>query len=646
MLVTSSYATTLVPLLPPSTSPHRHPPPQPPHFVEFCATSSSAGEASAFIEGVSRAPVRVYFSRHEEESKVRGTEAVAAFVSVDGMQAWVKVYATGEGISGGPHNWFVDTSLGGAVFFLLKSPLRSSLVSERPVDLALHPTEVEDKKVRLRVCACKLRSGIDLGTGHLLLSDVSYIEEKDPIAVFTWFYCSRAHLDFFGIAAGPPLDPLPSPTESALSFLRHSTQILLSLLAPEQRLTFLDELSIDIGTLALLPETAKAELETFREAGRADANAHLGVHGGEEELRGGMQDDSGMWEEGGIENLLREQVAGEQAGVAVDKTVDIPSVLGSGEKRTHVEGHACGSKAVKNDFSLRQPAEETQEQLGEMFSAHGFSLQLILAGNPIFPTSFSTIDDSNTSVSYAVASSLLVNETPWVLQWRDDRPSTEAGPAVGSVFSQAGEEETQGLIGTVKSKPGDETQPSIQGELEGAHSRVTFTLVIEGASTALRKNTPRLVFTLVVSDSALPWSADSPVGVNASIASYSSHPSPESPQASPGLPRPSMVEISAAEYLKLQRDVNIANRKAEAAHSVTHTLFSTVPLSARIAALDKDLRSGHVQTPPMSPEKRFQQGKQIFALMQELQAQTAEYVKKELIGVVQGVLSVTGRNTS
>ncbi|GAA5887583.1 hypothetical protein JCM6882_001458 [Rhodosporidiobolus microsporus] len=250
-----------------------------PPLPEYCPTSTHAHECSTFVEGVARAPIRLCFERKGDEKEIEGTEVVAAFVSVDGQELWLKVYAIGEGVKGGPHLWFVDTAF---------------------ADLAIQPEQAEGKKISLRLARCTLRTGVKLGTGHLVLADTSFVDHDKPLCVFTWWYMPRAHLELFGVLSEPSPPPPPSETETALSFLHQMTHILLSLLTTEQRLLFIDELAIDIGTLELLPQRVKDELERFRAQGAA-----VGAAGG------GVQDDSGMWE-GGLEGLLLDAVGDEK----------------------------------------------------------------------------------------------------------------------------------------------------------------------------------------------------------------------------------------------------------------------------------------------------------------------------------------------
>ncbi|GAA6032691.1 hypothetical protein JCM8097_000744 [Rhodosporidiobolus ruineniae] len=219
-------------------------------------------EASPSAAG---APIRVGFKREQGVREVQGTEGYAAFVQVGNGQTWCKVYATGAGVEKGHFPWFIDCSLGG----FCPGP-KEAITAQR---------------ITLRISPVLLKPDVHLGTGHLLVKDIEKIE--DVAVQFCWIYLTRSHLDLLGVLEDQPSQSwLRSETAAALSFLRTSNRLLTALLTPEQRVSFVDQLSADEEAMQDLPQAAKDELRRFGAGGMGGAAAGFdGVVGGQD--RGG-----------------------------------------------------------------------------------------------------------------------------------------------------------------------------------------------------------------------------------------------------------------------------------------------------------------------------------------------------------------------
>ncbi|KAM0755957.1 hypothetical protein T439DRAFT_16878 [Meredithblackwellia eburnea MCA 4105] len=114
-----------------------------------------------------------------------------------------------------------------------------------------------------------MKAGTQRGNGNLYVKDVEWIDQTRPIASFNFHVASPAQLEALGIIEGsrlPNAPQAPRPTTSALmasnQFLRTSNRILLSLLTPEQKIAFLEQMEKD-------PRVSKSKsVEAVREKKR------------------------------------------------------------------------------------------------------------------------------------------------------------------------------------------------------------------------------------------------------------------------------------------------------------------------------------------------------------------------------------------
>ncbi|GAA5834381.1 hypothetical protein JCM9279_004301 [Rhodotorula babjevae] len=226
--------------------------PAPRHIEpEHCPSAPSDLERVAWIEHSPETAIRVFFAREEKLKPVGELEAYASYLFCPGGTPWVKIYAIGNGVAKCSSHWCMDGRFGPEV-----------------QDLA----QVGEACVSLKIYACKLLPGTELGQGLLYTKDVAVMDKDRPVAVFTWQYASRKHLAQLGVipATGPsPYDAyaLYSPLSAPLDFLRASLQFATDIMSPEQRAQLGDALSRSKDVGALLSSAAQAELERYRDQG-------------------------------------------------------------------------------------------------------------------------------------------------------------------------------------------------------------------------------------------------------------------------------------------------------------------------------------------------------------------------------------------
>ncbi|KPV78495.1 uncharacterized protein RHOBADRAFT_50954 [Rhodotorula graminis WP1] len=239
----TGFSASLVALPATSTPASRHLEP------EHCTSAPTDLERVAWVEHSPETPIRVFFAREETLRPVGELEAYASYLFCPGGTPWVKIYAIGDGVARCASHWCMDGRFGPEV-----------------EDLA----QVGEASVSLKIYACKLLPGTELGQGLLYTKDVAFMDRDHPVVVFTWQYASRKHLLQLGVLpdAGPSLHDahaLYSPLSAPLDLLRASLQLATDIMTPEQRAQLGDALSRSKDVLALLPPAAQVELERYRD---------------------------------------------------------------------------------------------------------------------------------------------------------------------------------------------------------------------------------------------------------------------------------------------------------------------------------------------------------------------------------------------
>ncbi|KAL8283658.1 hypothetical protein RQP46_005453 [Phenoliferia psychrophenolica] len=228
---------------------------------EYAVPAGGVGDVLVYVVAPPgpQAAFRVFFSREHSLLPLQSFESYACFLSVGNEPSVCKIFACGEGVNRSANE--IPFCLDG-IFGPAPANLRAT----------------QDAVIQLRLLRCRMKSGTVKGIGNMLLKDVEWMEnDNSPAAVFTWYYtASEEQLEELGVkpAAKPsspnPIDELRQASSSAYSahfstqppdavllsnaFLRKTNDVLLQLLTPSQKITFLSILAKE--TTLLSPEQA------------------------------------------------------------------------------------------------------------------------------------------------------------------------------------------------------------------------------------------------------------------------------------------------------------------------------------------------------------------------------------------------------
>ncbi|GAA6001869.1 hypothetical protein JCM10207_002358 [Rhodosporidiobolus poonsookiae] len=252
-----------------------------------------------------------------------------------------------------------------------------------------------------------------------------------------------------------------------------------------------------------------------------------------------------------------------------------------------------------------------------MFTAQGFTVQLLIANHPQTPLSLIDVNSGASLARFAFAYAV---GTPWLIAWKAADAATAALATTGSLYvSQDGSE---GVVGTAAFKPGDHLHPTLQGTFNSTGSPWTLTLVIEGIGRFF----PLAVFTLSC-ENTLPLSPPS-----SSPAKRPRLMSAGSSDLDKPVPVSSTVTLSLEEYHTLKDDLGRAEQQAEWFEQKVSTLYDLLPLDARVRYL-----SHRLMHESLAPIMRVSVGLDLRVTEKKLQDAREEAVRSEFGGMLAAV---------